>query len=176
MSQTVSCPVHDTLTVTHGIWEVFDDGDPIANGASWTAAADFASQVQWQDTVCSNLSATDIISAGVYFGTSPMSIQGLIEQEGDANKYVKDYCSHNYPQSSPNYNLSALMSHSGIASQIAPFAAEVSTAAAVGKPHIFGETNSGNANCQFYYCYSNKFQLPKAAEVSVGHSERHCGL
>ncbi|KAL4920604.1 hypothetical protein BDW62DRAFT_198903 [Aspergillus aurantiobrunneus] len=120
----------------------FTDSDPIANGASWTAAADYASQVQWQDAVCGNLSAADIISAGVYFGTSPMSIQELIQVEGDANRYVKDYCSHNYPQSSPNYDLAALMSHSGIASQIAPFAAEVSAAAAAGKPHVFGETNS----------------------------------
>ena len=76
-----------------------------------------------------------------------MSIQGLTQQEGDANIYVKDYCSHNYPQSSPNYNLSALMSHSAIASQISPYAAEISAAAAVGNPHIFGETNSGNVNC-----------------------------
>lgn len=35
------------------------------------------------------------------------------------------------------------MSHSGIASQIAPFAAEVAAAAAAGKPHVFGESNSG---------------------------------
>lgn len=72
-----------------------------------------------------------------------MSIQELIQQEGDANSYVKDYCSHNYPQSSPNYDLAALMSHSGIASQIAPFAGEVAAAAEAGKPHVFGETNSG---------------------------------
>ncbi|OJI95828.1 hypothetical protein ASPVEDRAFT_48145 [Aspergillus versicolor CBS 583.65] len=120
----------------------FGDSDPIANGASWTAEADYASQVQWQDAVCGNLSATEIISAGVYFGTSPMSIQELIQEEGDANSYVKDYCSHNYPQSSPNYDLAALMSHSGIASQIAPFAGEVAAAAEAGKPHVFGETNS----------------------------------
>ncbi|BCS19486.1 glycosyl hydrolase family 79 C-terminal domain-containing protein [Aspergillus puulaauensis] len=120
----------------------FGDSDPIANGASWTAAADYASQVQWQDAVCGNLSATELISAGVYFGTSPMSIQELVQEEGDANSYVKDFCSHNYPQSSPNYDLAALMSHSGIASQIAPFAAEVAAAAAAGKPHVFGETNS----------------------------------
>ena len=78
-----------------------------------------------------------------------MSIQGLIEQEGDANDYVKDYCSHNYPQSSPNYDLAALMSHSGIASQIAPYAAEVAAAAAAGKSHVFGETNSGTPSPRF---------------------------
>ncbi|OGE52121.1 hypothetical protein PENARI_c011G09537 [Penicillium arizonense] len=120
----------------------FTSSDPIANGASWTAAADEASQVSWQDDVCGNLSASDIISAGVYFGTSPMSLVGLTAKEGDANDYVKDYCSHNYPQSSGSYDLAKLMGHSAIASQIKPYAAEVSAAAAKGKPHIFGETNS----------------------------------
>jgi hypothetical protein len=99
--------------------------------------------VSWQDDVCGNLSASDIISAGVYFGTSPMSLVGLTAKEGNANDYVKDYCSHNYPQSSGSYDLAKLMGHSAIASQIKPYAAEVSAAAAKGKPHIFGETNSG---------------------------------
>ncbi|KAJ6180572.1 hypothetical protein N7519_011033 [Penicillium mononematosum] len=120
----------------------FVDSDPIANGASWTAAADEASQVSWQDAVCGNLSATDIISAGVYFGTSPMSLVGLTAREGEANDYVKDYCSHNYPQSSGSYNLATLMGHSDIATQIKPYAAEISAAAGKRKPHIFGETNS----------------------------------
>ncbi|OQD87766.1 hypothetical protein PENANT_c005G05608 [Penicillium antarcticum] len=120
----------------------FTSSDPIANGASWTAAADEASQVSWQDAVCGNLSASDIISAGVYFGTSPMSLVGLTATEGDANDYVKDYCSHNYPQSSGNYDLAKLMGHSAIASQIEPYAAEAAAAATKGKPHIFGETNS----------------------------------
>ena len=122
---------------------VYSESDPIADGASWTAAADEASQVSWQTQVCGNLSATDLVSAGVYFGTSPMSIAGLTAKEGNANSFVKDYCSHNYPQSSGSYNLAALMSHSGVASQIKPFAAEVSAAKGKGKPHIFGETNSG---------------------------------
>ncbi|KAL3466116.1 hypothetical protein BJX64DRAFT_296058 [Aspergillus heterothallicus] len=121
----------------------FSSSDPIANGASsWTAAADYASQVSWQDAVCGNLSATELISAGVYFGTSPMSIQGLGAVEGDANGYVAEYCSHNYPQSSSTANLEALMGHSDIAAQIEGFGGEVSAAAALGKPHVFGETNS----------------------------------
>lgn len=72
-----------------------------------------------------------------------MSIAGLSSAEGDANDYVKDYCSHNYPQSASTADLAQLMSHSAIASQISPFAAEVAAAAAKGKPHVFGETNSG---------------------------------
>ncbi|KAH7176813.1 hypothetical protein EDB81DRAFT_675770 [Dactylonectria macrodidyma] len=120
----------------------FSSSDPIANGASWTPAADYASQVSWQDQVGGNLSATNIFSAGVYFYTSPMSIQGLSAVEGNANTYVKDYCSHNYPQSSSTANLASLMSHSGIKSQISSFAGEVSAATAKGKFHVMGETNS----------------------------------
>lgn len=72
-----------------------------------------------------------------------MSLVSLTAKEGDADEYVKDYCSHNYPQSSGSYNLATLMGHSDIATQIEPYAAEVSAAAGKGKPHIFGETNSG---------------------------------
>ncbi|KAF7624863.1 hypothetical protein F9C07_2154790 [Aspergillus flavus] len=120
----------------------FTDSDPIADGGSWDAAADYKSQVAWQDAVCQNLSTSDLISAGVYFGTSPMSISGLSSVEDEANDLVKDYCSHNYPQSPSTADLAGLMSHSGIASQIQPFASEASAAAAKGKAHIFGETNS----------------------------------
>ncbi|KAH8593538.1 hypothetical protein B0O99DRAFT_662702 [Bisporella sp. PMI_857] len=120
----------------------FSSSDLIANGASWTASADYASEVSWQDAVCGNLSASNLISAGVFFGTSPMSISGLTSIEGNSNAYVKDYCSHNYPQSASTANLATLMSHSSISSQIKPFAAEISAAAAKGKAHIFGETNS----------------------------------
>ncbi|KAJ4328835.1 hypothetical protein N0V84_000622 [Fusarium piperis] len=120
----------------------FSSSDPIANGASWTAAADYASEVAWQDQVCGNLSTSGLISAGVFFGTSPMSIKGLTAVEGSGNDNVKYYCSHNYPQSGGNADLAKLMSHSSIASQIKPFAAEAAAAAAEGRPHIFGETNS----------------------------------
>lgn len=44
------------------------------------------------------LSATNIISACIYVGTSPMGLVGLTAKEGDANDYVKDYSSHNYPR------------------------------------------------------------------------------
>ncbi|KAL4802189.1 hypothetical protein BDV18DRAFT_167043 [Aspergillus unguis] len=121
----------------------FSDDDPIADG-SWTAEADYASQISWQDAVAGNLSITEIFSAGVYFGTSPMSLVDLTSEETAAgtNQYVKDYCSHNYPQSQSTANLETLMSHSGIAENIAPFEAEIQAANAVGKAHIFGETNS----------------------------------
>ncbi|KAJ4251068.1 hypothetical protein NW762_011719 [Fusarium torreyae] len=120
----------------------FSSKDPIAKGSAWTASADYASEVTWQDAVCGNLSTSNLISAGVIFGTNPMSIAGLTAIEGQANSYVRQYCSHNYPQSKSTANLAKLMSHSAIASQIKPFAKEVAAATAKNKPHVFGETNS----------------------------------
>lgn len=125
---------------------VYTSSDPIAGGASWTAAADYASEITWQDQVCGNLSTTDRISAGVFFGTSPMSIAGLTAVEGTANNYVKTYCSHNYPQSASTANLATLMGHSNIKSQISGFSSEITAASNMGKPHIFGETNSGKSD------------------------------
>ncbi|CAG9997128.1 unnamed protein product [Clonostachys byssicola] len=120
----------------------FSKNDPIAQGAAWSPAADYKSQVAWQDNVCGNLSTDALISAGVYFGTAPMSINGLTATEGDANRYVKQYCSHNYPQSKGTADLPKLMGHSSIATQIAPFKAEIAAAKSKNRPHVFGETNS----------------------------------
>jgi hypothetical protein len=145
MNQTVNPPSVNYLFPLHGnsLSLVFSSSDPIAGG-SWNPAKDYASQVLWQDAVGSNLSTTNIFSAGVYFGTGNYNNQGLASDESDSIKYVKNFCSHNYPQSQSTANLAALMSHSGIASQVSPYKAEVSAASAKGKPHIMGETNSGN--------------------------------
>jgi hypothetical protein len=74
-----------------------------------------------------------------------MSIAGLTAAEGTANNYVKSYCSHNYPQSASTANLATLMGHSSIASQISGYSSEITAATSEGKPHIFGETNSGKS-------------------------------
>jgi hypothetical protein len=124
---------------------VYVSTDPIA-GSAWNASRDYASQSSWQATIGENLTTTDIFSAGVYFGTSPMSIQGLTASEGMSLQYVKDFCSHNYPQSASTANLSLLMGHSAIASQILPFKAEYSAASSNGKSYIMGETNSGECS------------------------------
>ncbi|KAB8218925.1 hypothetical protein BDV33DRAFT_192400 [Aspergillus novoparasiticus] len=152
----------------------FTDSDPIADGGSWDAAADYKSQVVWQDAVCQNLSTSNLISAGVYFGTSPMSISGLSSVEDEANDLVKDYCSHNYPQSPSTADLAGLMSHSGIASQIQPFASEASAAAAKGKAHIFGETNSGwRWDQPDIRCWSLDPRL-RVANSPYGHAGPYC--
>jgi hypothetical protein len=83
----------------------------------------------------------------VYFGTGSFSIQGLAPSEGNAMQYVKDFCSHNYPQSASTANLEALMSHSGIVSQVSQYKAEIDAAHAQGKPYVMGETNSGKEEC-----------------------------
>src|SRR5690349_14790815 len=103
-------------------------------GSTWNSEADIASEISWQESVGQNLSKSNIISAGVYFGTSPMSIQALTAAEGAANSYVKDYCSHNYPQSGSTANLANLMNHAQIKTQIQPFAAEAAAAISKGKP------------------------------------------
>ena len=78
-----------------------------------------------------------------------MSIAGLTAVEGSANNYVKTYCSHNYPQSASTANLATLMGHSNIKSQISGFSSEITAAASQGKPHIFGETNSGKLTFRY---------------------------
>ena len=147
------------IRLTDSCLLVFTSSDPIAMGASWTAAADMASEISWQRSVCRNLSSTDLISAGVYFGTSPMSIQALATAEGTSSTYVKDYCSHNYPQSASTANLTSLMNHAQIKTQIKPFAAEAAAAKANGKPHILGETNSGKTSSSSYLAFSHLLNL-----------------
>lgn len=90
--------------------------------------------------------AKNLISAGVYFDPEPMAIEELAPlTEGNGTlEYIRDFSSHNYPQYGP-YNLVELMNHSHIAEQIAPFRPEIEAANAVGKPHIVGETNSGES-------------------------------
>lgn len=82
------------------------------------------------------------MQAGVYFGTGQFSIATLAEQEGSSLPDVKSFCSHNYPQSSGSYNLSALMSHSAISKQISQYKPELAAADANNKAYIMGETNS----------------------------------
>jgi len=143
MSRTVrQTPYLGTHKLT--ISTVFSSGDPInTGGGSWSASKDFASETYWQSAVGGNLSSNNIFSAGVYFGTGSFNIPDLIKNVGDSAEYVKDYCSHNYPQGGGTYNLAALMSHSSISSQIAQYSNQISAASAAGKPHIMGETNSG---------------------------------
>lgn len=124
---------------------VFSSNDPIAQGSTWNAAADYANEVQWQRYVAGNLSTTQLISAGVFLGTNDFKISGLTAVEGSANDYVKQYSSHNYPQSKTTANLPNLMKHNSITGQISQFKGEIAAANAKGRRHVFGETNSGKS-------------------------------
>lgn len=135
---TISVNFHNPLSLV----AVYTSSDPIAGG-SWSASKDVLSQVSWQNAIGSIMDNSDIFSAGVYFGVGSFSIQGLARSEGNALPYVRDFSSHNYPQSASTANLQALMSHSNIASQISQFKAEAASARASGKPYVMGETNSG---------------------------------
>ncbi|KAK4669095.1 uncharacterized protein QC763_0029010 [Podospora pseudopauciseta] len=119
----------------------YTNSDPIAGG-TWNAARDRASQVEWQRALASNLTTSSIISAGVFFGTDKFNNANLAREEGNAMAAVKNFNSHNYPQWAGTYNLARLMSHSAIATQIAPFKAEAAAARVAGKDYIMGETNS----------------------------------
>ena len=101
------------------------------------------SQIAWQRSIAGNLSTSNIISAGVYFGTGSWSIPSLADAEGSAMSIVEHFSAHNYPQSSGKYDLAALMGHRDIARQIAQFSAPISAARSHGKPFLMGETNSG---------------------------------
>jgi hypothetical protein len=137
---------------------VFSSSDPIAQGSTWDAAADYRNEVQWQTYVAGNLSTTQIISAGVFLGTNDFKISGLTAVEGSANDYVKQYSSHNYPQSKNTANLPNLMKHNSITSQISQFKGEIAAANAKGRRHVFGETNSGKwpPDCSFLLFLSTR--------------------
>ncbi|KAK4172980.1 family 79 putative glycoside hydrolase [Triangularia setosa] len=119
----------------------YTHSDPIAGG-TWNAARDRSSQIEWQRALASNLSTSNIISAGVFFGTDNFNNTNLAREEGNAMTTVKNFNSHNYPQWAGTYNLTRLMSHSAIATQISPFKTEAMAAKASGKEYIIGETNS----------------------------------
>lgn len=63
----------------------------------------------------------------------------IATENATAKSYVHDYAHHNYPGGT----LTALMSHSDIASNVAIFNADVTAATGVGKEYVLGETNSG---------------------------------
>ncbi|KAJ9245055.1 CAZyme family GH79 [Paecilomyces variotii] len=120
----------------------FVSSDPIANGSSWTAAADASSQVLWQKSVATALDKESIIQAGVFFGTGSFSVEELVAREGASASYVRSFSEHYYPQSGSTANLTDLMSHSSIVSGVSAFEDDINAASSLDKPFVFGETNS----------------------------------
>jgi hypothetical protein len=122
---------------------VYTRSDPIAKGEKWTAALDASSQVSWQASVGSALGKTNIIQGGVFLKSRSFNVAKLKPVEGRSGQYVKTFADHYYPQSPSTANLETLMNHPSIISGVSWFENEVLTAAALSKPFVMGETNSG---------------------------------
>jgi hypothetical protein len=135
-----------SLTIT----AVYTSSSPIADGQTWTAARDYASQTSWQVSVGQNLSMPNILQAGVFLEASGFTNEGLAAVENStAIQYVKTFDSHHYPQSGSTSNLSSLMNHAETVARIAKFEGEIAAAKGKDKIHVFGETNSGKLFTEF---------------------------
>lgn len=82
-----------------------------------------------------------IIQAGNFNDGPPTwgVAQLLATENATVRQNVKTYAHHNYPGGT----VTSLMSHANIASNLHNFDADVAAILAVGKPYVFGETNSG---------------------------------
>ncbi|EHA27657.1 hypothetical protein ASPNIDRAFT_41596 [Aspergillus niger ATCC 1015] len=122
----------------------FTSSDPIADGQSWTAAADAASQVSWQASVGSALDETSFAQAGVFFGVGTFNVSNLAEkeEETDSTQYVRSFCHHYYPQSASTADLVELMSHTEIVEGVSEFQSQIVAAQELDKDFVMGETNS----------------------------------
>lgn len=116
------------------------DDQPIASG-TWTPATDAASQDDWDIRVGSAIGRTDIIQAGNSNEAPPTwgAAELIATENATVKEYVYDYAHHNYPGGT----VQSLMTHATTVADIATFAADVAAALSVGRPYVFGETNSG---------------------------------
>jgi hypothetical protein len=105
---------------------------------------DAASQNSWQVSVGEALDKTAIVQAGVFYSSDTWNIAELEPVESTGATYVKTFADHYYPQWGPDAYLPTLMGHPDIVSGVSWFAADIEAAAALSKPFIMGETNSGS--------------------------------
>ncbi|KAJ9150383.1 Glycoside hydrolase family 79 protein [Pleurostoma richardsiae] len=115
------------------------DGQPIASG-TWNPSTDAASQNNWDILVGSALGKKSIIQAGNSNSLPPTwgAAELIATENATVKEYVATYAHHNYPGGS----VASLMSHSGIVTNLHQFDADIAVALDVGKPYVFGETNS----------------------------------
>ena len=132
------------LSLTCADWK--KDGQPIASG-TWNPATDAASQNKWDILVGSAVNRKNIIQAGNSNDLPPTwgAEELIATQNATVEEYVKTYAHHNYPGGT----IQSLMTHSMTASNIHRFDADIAAALRVGKPYVFGETNSG----EWSFCY-----------------------
>jgi hypothetical protein len=118
------------------------DGQPIGQG-TWNQATDAASQNNWAVSLGTAVGRKSIIQAGNRL-ENPATwgpAQLIATQNSTVREYVHNYAHHNYPGGS----VTSLMSHSGIASNVRRFDADVAATARIGKQYVLGETNSGKS-------------------------------
>ncbi|KAL1904157.1 hypothetical protein Sste5344_010137 [Sporothrix stenoceras] len=121
--------------------EYFANADQaITDGISWTPAADAASQDNWDIWVGAAIAKKAIIQAGVWLSSpSTWGNAELIATENTtAQEYVGTYCHHNYPGGT----VQGLMTHINVVKNVEVYSSDISSALGVGKPYVFGETNS----------------------------------
>ncbi|KAB5584949.1 hypothetical protein GE09DRAFT_9919 [Coniochaeta sp. 2T2.1] len=115
------------------------DGQPIASG-TWNPATDAASQNNWDILVGSAVNRKNIIQAGNSNALPPTwgAEELIATQNSTVKQYINSYAHHNYPGGT----IQSLMTHSTTVSNIHRFDADIASALGVGKPYVFGETNS----------------------------------
>ncbi|KAH8906406.1 hypothetical protein BR93DRAFT_929027 [Coniochaeta sp. PMI_546] len=115
------------------------DGQPIASG-TWNPATDAASQNNWDILVGSAVNRNNIIQAGNSNSLPPTwgAEELIATQNSTVKQYINSYAHHNYPGGT----IQNLMTHSTTVSNIHRFDGDITAALRVGKPYIFGETNS----------------------------------
>lgn len=128
----------DRAVLTRADWK--SDGQPIASG-TWNPATDAVSQNNWDILVGSAVNRKNIIQAGNSNSLPPTWGAEELIATGNATvrQYINSYAHHNYPGGT----IQSLMTHSTTVSNIHRFDADIAAALKVGKPYVFGETNSG---------------------------------
>ena len=109
---------------------------------------DASNQVAWQKSLAENLDRENFVQAGVRLQPgNGWSVAQLapVEKSSGAEKYVRSFGEHSYPQSAcsgSKTDLQKLMSHSGIVSYSRQWREETAAARNLKKPFFLSETNS----------------------------------
>ncbi|KAL2785311.1 hypothetical protein BJX66DRAFT_315089 [Aspergillus keveii] len=130
-------------------------GRPIAPSlVDWTPQADAESESEWQTDIGQALNKKHIFQAGSYYRSPPTgwSAKSYFQYaNASADKYIKVYSQHHYPQSALSQdedppNVEALMSHINVTRKVSMYAEDVKVARERGFDYVFGETNSVSGN------------------------------
>ncbi|KAJ0426796.1 hypothetical protein BJY00DRAFT_306792 [Aspergillus carlsbadensis] len=130
-------------------------GRPIAGSPEdWTPQADAESESEWQTEIGRALNKKHIFQAGSYYRPPPTgwSAKSYFQYaNASADKYIRVFSQHHYPQSALSQNedppnVEALISHVNVTKKVGMYAADVQVARERGFDYVFGETNSVSGN------------------------------